>query len=1232
MDPNASKGSSRALSFLGLVDQRLDLAKQQERRIHLRALNILVTIVDSLVKFCRDHGQEEPREPKKEHTPVVVLKNPLNSISLEGAIDDSSSDNSTLAGGDRGDEAARARSQKKVYKQAIDLFNTKPNKGMQFLIKHGFVNDDAESIAQFFLSTPELSKKMIGEYIGEINPENVRVMHAFIEISDLSGLEFVDALRLFLQTFRLPGEAQKIDRILEKFADRYCELNPNIFKTADAAYVLAYSIVMLNTDQHSKQVKRKMEKSDFILNNRGINGDEDFPQEFLEKIFDEIRNNEIIMEDEQSQKLVEMSARWGGLSDGQRMEIYRKEVSVIQKKTLLATQGMGGRTVSPFKIASSRDLVRPMFESCAWALMASLSLSFEAALDGKVGNEPSVPELCLRGFESSIKLCCWFHLDTERDAYVSSLAKHSALTHFHELQEKNIKAITLLIDLAIVLGEYLDSSWIHVIKCLSLLDRMQVVVKNDGIVPMKTLEQASSSENSVEVVASSTSPKATSQILKDYVEYLQSQSSLVFLDRIFTNSVFLSGRAIVHFFKAICHVSLDEVGLGAAGEILNASSSPRMYLLQKIVEIAYYNMQKEHRIRFEWSQIWRILQPHFNRVACHPNDRVASYAIDSLRQLGMQFLEREELGQFSTQNEFLKSFEWIIKHNNRNVIGELILNSLSQMITARASRIRSGWKPIFATLGKAAQINEKMAQSGFHIVQTVFKMHFEDVIATGSFVDLVFCLSEFALLKGSGPQHDELVMSSIQMLQLCTNSLVERAKEESGQIPTPKSAISSPGKITVPRINNLPQHPYLLQNGFISEEHFHLSWFPILSQFSRVITESDGVLVRTHTMEILFETIKSSGHLFAAPYWKTISRNVISPIFEDLNDPETTSFKESSSAVLIHGLRLLGQLITTLFSFFGKLAKAGDSAGIEFMFKSVDLMIEMMTKPDEKLASTGQTCFRQFLTSNATEFEGQEWENVVVRMENAFRYTLPAELVKCRSPRTDDYSGLPERIINGSLAGTKFMAEMTLDSLEFEKTVLKCVSHLELLMTTRDFCLMQLPGGNLVIEEMSVDCKKKILDCLFSSYCVARVFNSRTTLRQAIHKRGWVTQLPNLIKQETSSLTIYIILLFRVSAVAGDNEFINVLTVEILELFARFSSLITEQSRSNRDINSFSTVVITACRCLEEFGKLWKNDGALKDALPEIYQYCVKLTVIDNPELRSALIDLLCSIGHHVLK
>lgn len=98
-------------------------------------------------------------------------------------------------------------------------------------------------------------------------------------------MTFDAALRKFLSYFWLPGEAQKIDRMMEKFAERYCSQNEGIFSKPDTAYVLAYSLIMLNTDAHSSQIKKKMTQQEFVNMNRGINDSGDLPTPFLEQLY-----------------------------------------------------------------------------------------------------------------------------------------------------------------------------------------------------------------------------------------------------------------------------------------------------------------------------------------------------------------------------------------------------------------------------------------------------------------------------------------------------------------------------------------------------------------------------------------------------------------------------------------------------------------------------------------------------------------------------------------------------------------------------------------------------------------------------------------------------------------------------------------------------------------------------------------------------------------------------------
>ena len=58
-----------------------------------------------------------------------------------------------------------------------------------------------------------------------------------------------------MEAFRLPGESQKIYRILEAWSRQfYQQCGPGVFNSADATLNLAFSLILLNTDLHNHQV------------------------------------------------------------------------------------------------------------------------------------------------------------------------------------------------------------------------------------------------------------------------------------------------------------------------------------------------------------------------------------------------------------------------------------------------------------------------------------------------------------------------------------------------------------------------------------------------------------------------------------------------------------------------------------------------------------------------------------------------------------------------------------------------------------------------------------------------------------------------------------------------------------------------------------------------------------------------------------------------------------------
>lgn len=87
---------------------------------------------------------------------------------------------------------------------------------------------------------------------------------------------------------------------MEKFAERYTDQNKEVFPTADVAFILAFSIIMLNTDLHNPAIKeeRRMTKDGFIRNNRGICDGQDLPHDLLTSIFDRIKSNPISLKED----------------------------------------------------------------------------------------------------------------------------------------------------------------------------------------------------------------------------------------------------------------------------------------------------------------------------------------------------------------------------------------------------------------------------------------------------------------------------------------------------------------------------------------------------------------------------------------------------------------------------------------------------------------------------------------------------------------------------------------------------------------------------------------------------------------------------------------------------------------------------------------------------------------------------------------------------------------------
>jgi IQ motif/SEC7 domain-containing protein len=184
---------------------------------------------------------------------------------------------------------------RRQYRVGLNLFNMNPDMGMEYLLKKNFLDYSPAATAKFLLGRKGLSKRRVGDFLCCLQrPFNLAALHCFVHEMDFSGLHLDIALRQLQQEVTFPGEAQKIEKMVEVFSRRYIQCNQMFvagFRSPDTIFVLSYAIVLLNTDLHSRAVRnaRRMKRDDFVRNLRGVDAGADLDREMLEGIYDRVR-------------------------------------------------------------------------------------------------------------------------------------------------------------------------------------------------------------------------------------------------------------------------------------------------------------------------------------------------------------------------------------------------------------------------------------------------------------------------------------------------------------------------------------------------------------------------------------------------------------------------------------------------------------------------------------------------------------------------------------------------------------------------------------------------------------------------------------------------------------------------------------------------------------------------------------------------------------------------------
>ncbi|KAL3814904.1 hypothetical protein ACJIZ3_016172 [Penstemon smallii] len=983
------------------------LQPPQDVTMKLEAMKCLVAILKSMGDWMNRQLRIPDSHSIKKFEPAEDSSDAGSLSLVNGNGDDpaESSDTHSETSSEVSDVSTieQRRAYKLELQEGISLFNRKPKKGIEFLINANKVGNSPEEIAAFLKNASGLNKTLIGDYLGEREDLSLKVMHAYVDSFEFQGMEFDEAIRVFLQGFRLPGEAQKIDRIMEKFAERYCKCNPKVFTSADTAYVLAYSVIMLNTDAHNPMVKNKMSAEDFIRNNRGIDDGKDLPEEYLKSLFERISKNEIKMKDDNlsiQQKQSVNSNRVLGLDSILNIVVRKRGEDNMETGDDLMRhmqeqfKEKARKSESIYYPATDVVILRFMIEAC-WAPMLA---AFSVPLDQS--DEELVIALCLEGFHSAIHVTAAMSMKTHRDAFVTSLAKFTSLHSPADIKQKNIDAIKAIVTIANEEGNYLQEGWEHILTCVSRFEHLHLLGEgappdatffavpqndfdksnkaNSNILPVLRKKGPGKIQNAASAlrrgsydsagIGGNASAGITSEQMNNLVSNLNMLEQVGEINRIFLRSQKLNSEAIVDFVKALCKVSMDE---------LRSTSNPRVFSLTKIVEIAHYNM---NRIRLVWSKIWQVLSDFFVQIGCSENLSIAIFAMDSLRQLSMKFLEREELANYNFQNEFMKPFVIVMRKSSAVEIRELIIRCVSQMVLSRVNNVKSGWKSMFMVFTTAAYDDHKnIVLLAFEIIEKIVRDYFPYITETETttFTDCVNCLIAFT----NSRFNKDISLNAIGFLRFCAAKLAEG---DLGNETSEKISPSSPQKGKEKKFDNLEPADRV--------DHLYF-WFPLLAGLSELSFDPRPE-IRKSALQVLFDTLRNYGQHFSLPLWEKVFESVLFRIFDDARraiDPSSDNFpghlangdaELDQDAWLYETCTLALQLVVDLFVNFYDTVNP-------LLKKVLMLLVSFIKRPHQSLAGIGIAAFVRLMSNAGELFSEDKWFEVVASLKEATIETLP---------------------------------------------------------------------------------------------------------------------------------------------------------------------------------------------------------------------------------------------------
>ncbi|XP_019473144.1 Golgi-specific brefeldin A-resistance guanine nucleotide exchange factor 1 isoform X4 [Meleagris gallopavo] len=650
--------------------------------VHLLSMEALLTVIDSTEAHCQAKVLNNVHQQEKE----VAKSGPetMNSTkelsNTEKSIPKKPTRFSCILPSPQ--ELMQIKNKKKLLITGTEQFNQKPKKGIQFLQEKNLLATPINNneVARWLRENPRLDKKMIGEFVSD--RKNIDLLESFVGTFSFQGLRLDEALRLYLEAFRLPGEAPVIQRLLEAFTEHWRKSNGSPFANSDACFALAYAVIMLNTDQHNHNVRKQnvpMTLEEFRKNLKGVNGGKDFEQDMLEDMYHAIKNDEIVMPEEQT-GLVKENYIWNVL-------LHR-----------------GATDEGIFLHVPSGSYDHDLFTMTWGPTIAALSYVFDKSL------EETIIQKAISGFRKCAMISAHYGLSDVFDNLIISLCKFTALssesienlpTVFGSNPKAHIAAKTVF-HLAHRHGDILREGWKNIMEALLQLFRAELLPKamvevedfvdpNGKIYLQREETPSNRGESTVLSFVSWLTLSGTEQsgMRGPSTETQEAKRAALECikqcdpEKLITESKFLQLESLQELMKALISVTPDEE---------TYDEEDAAFCLEMLLRIVLENRDRV-------TCVWQTVRDHLYHLCVNAMEFcfLVERAVVGLLRLAIRLLRREEI---SAQVLLSLRILLMMKPNVLSRVSHEVAYGLHELLKTNAANIHSGddWYTLFTLL------------------------------------------------------------------------------------------------------------------------------------------------------------------------------------------------------------------------------------------------------------------------------------------------------------------------------------------------------------------------------------------------------------------------------------------------------------------------------------------------------------------------------------------------------